>query len=275
MKPATRNIVIFALIVLTCGFVGIAVDQVLVPASRMEGLGVLIWLISPLVASLLLRAFGGDGWRDFGLGLGQSPYWPAYLAAMLIPFATTLLVLGLALGFGAVTATLPAGGYEALLAVFGVAFAGSAVKNLFEEFAWRGYLTPRLDALQVRPIIGWAVTGLIWASWHIPYYFYFLDPETLASQTSLSPIGLIGLALVLLPLQSIAYSELRLRSGSVWPAWLLHTVANALAAALFLSGAVSVPGGLGVLLSPGTEGVLYSVVMGLFGLALWRTRTRP
>ena len=104
MKPATRNIVIFALIVLTCGFVGIAVDQVLVPPSRMEGLGVLIWLIGPLVASLLLRAFGGDGWRDFGLGLGQSPYWPAYLAAVLIPFATTLLVLGPALGFGAVMA---------------------------------------------------------------------------------------------------------------------------------------------------------------------------
>jgi hypothetical protein len=58
-----------------------------------------------------------------------------------------------------------------------------------------------------------------------------------------------------LPFQAFAYGELRLVSKSVWPAWLLHTFANAISRALLSNGFVGFgPNFSGVLLSPGTEG---------------------
>ena len=35
-------------------------------------------------------------------------------------------------------------GFAAFLPFLGAAFVGAMAKNIFEEFAWRGYLTPRL-----------------------------------------------------------------------------------------------------------------------------------
>lgn len=53
MKSATRNIFIFALVSLTCGFVGQALNNLYGPADPMQSLGTLVWLVSPLLAGLL------------------------------------------------------------------------------------------------------------------------------------------------------------------------------------------------------------------------------
>ena len=273
MTSSWRNIVIFGLVVLGGGFLGVVVNSATGAANPMEGLGTLIWLVSPVMANLLLRWLGGDGWRDAGFGLGDRRAWPAYLAALAIPVVVAGAALAVALAAGVVTLNAAAIDWGIVAAAVGTTFAGSAVKNVFEEFAWRGYLTPRLEALRAPAPLAWWVTGVIWAGWHIPYYLYFLDQQTLAEHTSLSPIALILLALLLLPLQAIAYAEIRLWSGSVWPTWLMHGVANALSLPLVAGGFVSSATGLGIILAPGTEGVLYSLLMGAIGLALWRART--
>lgn len=274
MKHGVRNLIIFAVVTVACGWVGIAVNDVTDAEKPMEGLGTLVWLMSPLATHLLLRAFGGDGWRGAGFGLGGRKAWPMYLAAIWMTLLATAVALGVAVALGIVTLPGTVAGSEALIATVGAALAAAAVKNIFEEGAWRGYLTPQLEALRVPAPLAWVVTGVIWAGWHIPYYLYFLDPQELARQTTLSPVALIGLALLILPLQAIAYGELRLRSGSIWPAWLMHTVANAVGTLLFVGGVVTPISGLGALLSPGTEGVIYGVLLGAFGLALWRGRKR-
>ncbi len=274
MRASWRNIVIFALVVVGAGFGGVLVNRATGAADSMEGLGTLIWLVSPFVANLLLRAFGGDGWRDAGFGPGGRGAWPVYVAALVVPVMVAAAALAVALATGVVRLTVAATEWRTAALVVGGVFAGSAAKNVFEEFAWRGYLTPRLEALGVSAALGWAITGVIWASWHIPYYLYFLDRQDLAQLTTLSPEALIALALLLLPLQASAYAELRLWSGSVWPAWLMHGVANALSLPLVAGGFVTGATGLGVVLSPGTEGVLYSVLMGAVGLALYRRRRR-
>ena len=65
----------------------------------------------------------------------------------------------------------------------------------------------------------------------------------------------------------------RLVSKTVWTTWLLHNVANAISLPLLANGFVSLIGGsAGVLLSPGTEGVLYALLMGLVGFGLYRYR---
>ena len=65
-RTTVRNLAIFIIVVLTIGWIGRGLDVLLDnPAS--ESLGILLWLIAPLGASLLLRAFAGDGWKDFGI----------------------------------------------------------------------------------------------------------------------------------------------------------------------------------------------------------------
>ena len=164
---------------------------------------------------------------------------------------------------------------SAFLSLLGVGFAGSAVKNIFEEFAWRGYLTPRLEALKSNPLISSVVTGVIWASWHIPYYLYFLNPTTLQEQTSLSVPAIIIIALFMLPFQAFAYSELRLLSKSVWTTWLLHNIANSVSFALVTGGFVTLSRNFSsVILTPGTDGIVYSLLMGLIGWGLYQHRIR-
>ena len=83
-KRAIRNLVIFSVVALSCGFVGITLDRLSPPQDPMQGLGALVWLVSPLAANLLLRLVGGDGWKDFGLRPNLRSGWVWYLVALLI-----------------------------------------------------------------------------------------------------------------------------------------------------------------------------------------------
>lgn len=276
MNKSTRNLVIFTAVTLSAGFVGVGVDRLAPPPDPMQGLGALIWLAAPLVTGLLLRAFGGDGWADAGIRPNLKAGWPWYLAAVGIVPLVTLLTLLIGSLLGAVNLSgLATEGWGAFLSLAGVTFGGVMVKNIFEEFAWRGYLTPRFAARPLHPLVNATLTGFIWAGWHVPYYLYFLDKEVLTAHTSLSVPAFILLSFLLLPFHALAYGELRLLSGSVWPAWLMHNVANAISLSLVSGGFMVLQRSMtGVLLSPGTEGILASLLMGLVGFALYRYRLR-
>ena len=274
MNKISRNLIVFSVVTFGGGWLGVAVDQVAPGPTPLQGLGALLWLVSPLVAVLLLRAFGGDGWQDFGLAPKLKSDWRWYVVAVLLAPVATLLMLGLGLMVEAISLKgLAEQGLSALLTMMGMGFMGAMVKNIFEEFAWRGYLTPRFVALKINPFLGYLLTGLIWAGWHLPYWFYFLDRDELLSHTSLSLPAFVVLGFILLPLHAIVYGELRLLSGSVWPVWLLHNIANALSLTLLTGGFVVLDEGvLGAFLSPGTEGVLFTLLMAGVGVGLYRYR---
>ena len=274
-KRTVRNIIIFTIVTLGCGFVGIAFDRFAPPPTPMQGLGALIWLASPLVANLILRVVGGDGWKDFGIRPKLRSGWLWYIAALLIPLLVTLLTLVLGVLLGAVSLSgFSTQGFAAFLPLVGGVFIAVMVKNIFEEFAWRGYLTPRFEALKLHPFANSALTGFIWAGWHIPYYLYFLNRAEFTAFTSLRVPAFILLSFCVLPFQALAYGELRLVSKTVWTTWLLHNVANAISLPLLANAFISiVDGTTGVLLSPGTAGILYSLLMGVIGYGLYRYRT--
>ena len=271
MNKSIRNLVIFSFVALGGGFLGAAINSSSPSAGTMQGPGVLLWLVSPLLAVLLLRSLGGDGWKDFGLGLNMRAGWKWHLAGIAIPILVTALALGLGVILGAVT--ISAGGevdWGTYIPLMGMGFASVAVKNLFEEFAWRGYLTPRFANLRLHPLVSSLLTGIIWAGWHIPYYLFFLPSAELAKQTSLEAPALILLAFFALPFHALAYGELRLLSKSTWTTWLMHNMANALSFALVSGGFIRLAGGFsGALLSPGTEGIVHSLLMGVVGLGLY------
>jgi membrane protease YdiL (CAAX protease family) len=267
-----RNLVIFAIVVLGCGFVGIALDRFSPPPTPMQGLGALVWLVSPLAVHLILRAVGGDGWKDFGLLPNLRAGWTWYLVALFLAPLVTLVTLVLGAVSGAISLSgFASQGLGAYLPLVGGVLMAVLVKNIFEEFAWRGYLTPRFEALKLHPIASAILTGFIWAGWHVPYYLYFLDRAELQAHTSLSVPAFILVAFIVLPFHALAYGELRLVSKTTWSTWLLHNVANAISLPLLSSGFVTLAGGYtGVLLSPGTEGILYSLLTGLVGFGLYR-----
>ena len=274
MNKIIRNLSIFSLVAVGGGFLGMALDRLEPPQDTMQGLGALVWLTSPLVTILLLRTFGGDGWKDFGLGFNLKKGWYWYLVPLLIIPLVTLVTLGVAAVFGAVSFEgFTAQGFGAFLSAVGVGLTTVMVKNIFEEFTWRGYLTPRLEALGVHPFLNALLTGLIWAAWHVPYYLYFLNRETFLERTSLSIPGFIWQSFLVFPLFSLTFGELRLLSKSVWPGWLMHNLANAINLVLISGGFITLSRDFaGVFFSPGTEGIFISILMALIGLELYQIR---
>lgn len=267
-SPIRRNLILFTLVTLSAGWVGAALDRAVGTPDPQQGLGILLWILLPTVTGLLLRAFGGDGWQDAGVNPRLVTGWRWYGVAILLFPLLSLLLLGIGPLVGAFT--LPgfaSQGAGAFLSLTAIAVLASFGKNIFEEFAWRGYLTPRFAARRLPHLFNHLLTGLIWAGWHIPYWLFFVNVQTFST---LSPPAFMGLGIVTLIITAITYGELRLWSRSVWPAVVLHSVANGVTATFLLNGFVQLNGGLGILFSPGNDGIVHSLLFALVGLGLYR-----
>ena len=65
-RRTVRNLAIFTLLVIALGWLGRWLDS-LMGSTASQGIGMAIWIISPLAISFLLRAFARDGWKDLGI----------------------------------------------------------------------------------------------------------------------------------------------------------------------------------------------------------------
>jgi membrane protease YdiL (CAAX protease family) len=153
-------------------------------------------------------------------------------------------------------------------------FIGSLMKNIFEEFAWRGYLTPRLEAANIHPLLNHLIVGVLWWSWHLPYYYYFLDRNVLNSSITTSIPVFLAIGLLVLFPTAILFGELRLLSKSVWPVFVLHNIINALSMPLLINGFIKVNGLLAAVFTPTNEGIITSILFGVAGLALYQYRMK-
>lgn len=121
------------------------------------------------------------------------------------------------IGFAALGPLL---GYGASLAL--VASAGlvqSMATALGEEIGWRGFLTPRLTAM-FGFVAATLVTGLVWASWHLPM-LYFSDYNAGGDRVQEAACFVVMVVAISGP-----FAWLRLASGSLWPAAMLHASHN-------------------------------------------------
>ena len=241
----------------------------------------LMWMpaISSVVARLALR----EGIRDVSFRLGGAVGLQSIGKAVLMPLLVGTVAYGLAwatglVGFSAITpspAELAMGPAAARLAALepilrfwtSVALAAT-IFTVFgclwaagEEIGWRGYMLTRLVAAGVpQPLFA---SGLIWATWHLPLILtgvYASGPSPLSS-AALFMVTVMGVALVI--------GVLRLRSGSVWPAIVLHAAWNSIIQNPFDRSSV----GPGATLWVGESGVLVAVITLIVGLIvyhLWR-----
>jgi membrane protease YdiL (CAAX protease family) len=264
-KHILRNVAIFTGLVYALGWIGRWLDTMAGTASSQEGPGILIWLVAPLAVSLGLRALAGDGWRDFGLrpALKGNILW--YGVSLLVYPLCTVFILIVGAALGALTLTDFSAGAFAQAVVLAI------IPGLFtaiEEFGWRGYLAPKVYTLGWHALVAHAVVGVIWGGWHIPYFTVFWGH-------AMQNVPLFVLCFFLGAIaHSIVYGEIRMRTGSVWPAFLMHAVSNAVNNTLLLGGFITIAEGKALLVSPGIEGVLSIGFFALVGVGLYVLREK-
>jgi uncharacterized protein len=179
-----------------------------------------LWLVAlmciPGVLSLALRLFLKSGFEDVGFRPGKARY---YLYASAVPLVLALLVglLSAALdirNFSLISQEELAQITPVLLSILGLGLVGA----FGEELGWRGFLLPKMMSGGFRT--PYLACGLVWASWHLPLIAFggFYQGDDALLMAVIYGIGIVAM--------SFFFSELRMRSGSVWVAAIVHASHN-------------------------------------------------
>ncbi|MEA4908731.1 MAG: type II CAAX endopeptidase family protein [Anaerolineaceae bacterium] len=181
----------------------------------------LMW--SPGLSALIARLIFHHNLKGMGWKAGKPRY---LLMAYGLPILYAGVVYGLVWwsGLGGIrTEILPSPVYLLVFATLGV--VQSALSALGEEIGWRGLLVPQLARLLGYPRTA-LVSGVIWALWHTPL-IVFADYNSGATPTW---YALLCFWIMVMGI-SFVFAWLVLRSGSLWPAVILHAAHN-----LFIQG---------------------------------------
>ncbi|WP_339239533.1 CPBP family intramembrane glutamic endopeptidase [Paenibacillus sp. FSL R5-0517] len=262
------SLLVFMVVVLASGWIGVWVDTMMPEQPAENSLGMGLWLILPLLMMLLLRIVNRD-WKDIGVRFKLEGNLKWYGAALLIYPVVMVIVVGLAFLFNSARAADVE--LNTLLPLIGVSIAGSFMKNIFEEFAWRGYLTPKLIELKLNDWALYFVSGLIWALWHAAYYMVFL-PETYFENTTRLNFMILGCVLMIA--WSIMYVEIYRLTESVWPCVIMHAVEDGVPTLLVsVAGIITLTQAGEFWFSP-TTGIVTTVLFVGFGLFLRSIRKK-
>jgi membrane protease YdiL (CAAX protease family) len=227
-------------LVLTFGLSSIFYYSIISAGSlELAGAGAILGLMwCPAAGALVTRLLFHHSLRGLGWGLGKPRF---LLASYLVPSLYALVAYGLVWiaargalfdasateqiaerlstrwgwSFGSDLATLSV--FFLLVATRGVFF--NVVFALGEEIGWRGLLVPRLAEITSFTNTSW-ISGLVWGIWHWPLIL-LADFHGPSVAFSLIIFTLLTVAM------SFIYAWLRLRSGSLWTAVLLHGSHNA------------------------------------------------
>jgi membrane protease YdiL (CAAX protease family) len=193
----------------------------------------LMW--TPGLGALIACKVAGIPLSSLGWGWGKAR-WQA--AAYLVPLLYGLIAYGILWGAGLGTAVDPKfieeAGYHLglvgwsetatlMMAVFIFGVVGMSwhlASAVGEEIGWRGFLTPALMRFVSLPVAS-LVTGLLWALWHVPiilYTKYNAGPNDLGWQIANFTLLCVSLSFIM--------SYLRVKSGSLWTAAVMHAAHN-------------------------------------------------
>jgi membrane protease YdiL (CAAX protease family) len=187
----------------------------------------LMWV--PTLASVVARLTLREGFADVSFRLGGRRGWHSLVFALSFPIVVGLVAYGAAWASGLAQFVGPTqmlgrtvppllGFAIALLLGGTIEVLPSALLAAGEEIGWRGYMLTRLiDAGVPQPVL---VSGLIWGLWHVPLIQ--------AGMYAAGSVPLLSAALFMGAVISVSYvfARLRLATGSVWPAIVLHGAWN-------------------------------------------------
>ena len=251
-------------------------EVIIITTGNLSWLVPLVWV--PALASVVARLVLREGFSDVSFRLGGRRGWSAIVVALLFPIVVGLIAYGIAwmsdLARFAPRSDI-AGDAASPLTAFVVLLAASATIGTLtltltaagEEIGWRGYMLTRLiDAGVPRPVL---VSGLLWGLWHVP--------GTLTGVYATGPSPLLSAVLLMVTITSLGYviGRMRLETGSVWPAIVVHAAWNSIIVGAYDSATT----GAGAALWVGESGVLtaFTLVVAafLFSWGRWTIRRQP
>ncbi len=260
-KNIKKSVTIFCIIAVLCGWLGRIIDTMLINQPDGQSLGSLLWLITPLITAILLTHTAKKGFRGLGLKPSFRGNGRWYLLSIgLFPFiAMVSLLAGAVLG----VVDLTQFNLYKFMSVFLGWLIYGLIKNILEEGAWRGFLTERLKMLKKKDWIIYLIVWVVWGSWHIPYYLFYLDVS--------NPIYMIVTNYVMLLSWIMLFTELYRITGSIWPCVILHAFTNAIQYIMLDNQFITMESKWEILFSP-TTGIFAIVVCVLSGLYLRKKR---
>ncbi|MFK4476671.1 CPBP family intramembrane glutamic endopeptidase [Bacillus sp. RC206] len=201
---------------------------------------IVVYMFTPAFSSILTRIILKEGFKDVSFSLGNLKIWKGIGLALLIPMIICGITYSIAWLSGIAKFQHPEGGMlEPIYNILGLQYLSvpfsfiylvilsgilgsllNLIPVLGEEMGWRGYMLTRLvDAEFSRPIL---ISGLIWATWHVPIVIaglYVEGPSVFLS--------VLGIYFCIVPFSYIT-AYLRLITGSIWPSVIIHTTWNAI-----------------------------------------------
>lgn len=268
-KKVIRNLIIFTVIAILSGWLGMLIDKVIPEQPEGESLGMGIWLVLPLLAVITLRTFAGDGWKDAALNPRVKSKIIWYAFAFLIFPAVTAVVMVIGSVFGWID--LSAFNLSDFTTVFFGLLIFEFIKNIFEESIWRGYLTTKLIKLNLSDLSLYLIVGLIWSVWHMPYYLEFLPGEVITSVLPVNRITFFLVGVFVMVVWTVMFVEIFRLTHSIWPVVLLHAVEDAVINPLVIDGHISIASGMEIIISP-ICGIIPTALYLLIGLWLRKRR---
>jgi uncharacterized protein len=190
---------------------------------------------------------------------------PVYLVTWItIPgsFAFSNFARPLATAFGFPSSPRAAALLVAIPCYASVGVISSAARALGEEIGWRGFLLPRL-VQGTNFTAGCLLSGCIWAVWHYPALLFadYNSGTSKAFALSCFTLMVIGDAFI--------FGWMRLKSGSLWTATILHASHNLFIQAIF--DRMTAPVGRALYIT--TEfGAGLALTVGAFAFYFWTRR---
>ncbi|GGG78256.1 hypothetical protein GCM10010918_38930 [Paenibacillus radicis (ex Gao et al. 2016)] len=196
--------------------------------SKQTPMSVLLLMWSPALASIFARIIMREGSADISLRFGGRRFFKSLPFILLFPVMIGLVAYGTAWATGLVEFVAPDTFIKAspVVKFIGLLVAQMAVGTVIgiltsfgEELGWRGYMLTRL--FQARIPSPMLTSGIIWGLWHLPVMFmglYYSGPN-LALSALLFMISCTSMSYVI--------GRVRMTTGSLWPAVLLHACWNA------------------------------------------------
>lgn len=262
------TLVIFVFVTITAGLWGYLLDNVLTEQPEGDSLGMGVWLVLPFMTGIVLRIIHRD-FHEIGVrpNFKHNLKWYAF-AVLFFPGIMLISIILAKISGGLIVGEKEQSGLFVLMLT---TFFVNCIKNIFEEFAWRGCLVPYLEKTGMKDVFLYVVSGLIWGMWHIVYYMFFL-PDEYFTENSRPAMVMIGIVLMII--WSPLFVELRRITKSVWPCVILHSMEDAVPTLLFVTaGVFQMKEKYSVMLDP-ISGIVPALLVLLAGLALRKCRMR-
>ena len=198
----------------------------------------LMWC--PALAGMATLRLNGRSIADLGWKWGETKY---QIQSWYIPLLYAFIAYAIVWTFGfggfgnpeftnSLVTSMHLGGPAWVSVVLGIVLTGvyglirSTASALGEEIGWRGFLVPELSKTTSFTMTA-IISGVIWSAWHYPLLIFGGYNGGTPTWYSLTCFTVMVIAI------SFVFAWIRLKSGSVWTAAILHGSHNLYVQAIF------------------------------------------